>query len=67
MVFTKLARIICGRFHKDNYLDAINYLAIAYECEARSLSPRSGEIILLSKEQMENLQKGISPSIYICL
>lgn len=34
-VFAKIARIACGvRGHRDNYLDAATYIAIAYECDA---------------------------------
>lgn len=33
MVLAKIARIACGEFHRDNYVDAAAYLAIAYEVE----------------------------------
>jgi len=35
MVLCKIARIICGVAKEDNYADAINYLAIAWECQKR--------------------------------
>ena len=33
-VFSKIARIATGKLHRDNYVDAATYLAIAYECDA---------------------------------
>lgn len=34
-VFAKIARIASGkRGHRDNYVDAATYIAIAYECDA---------------------------------
>lgn len=38
-IFQKLGRIATGKFHKDNYIDGLNYFAIAYECEAKHLNP----------------------------
>lgn len=34
-VLTKITRIAVGTFHRDNYVDAAAYLAIAAECETR--------------------------------
>lgn len=39
---TKIARIAVGVFHKDNYIDAAAYLAIAAECEVRERADTSG-------------------------
>lgn len=35
-VLAKLARIACGSFHADNYIDLAAYSAIAFDCEARA-------------------------------
>lgn len=33
-VFAKIARIACGKAgHRDNYVDAATYIAIAWECD----------------------------------
>jgi hypothetical protein len=32
-VLTKVSRIACGVFKRDNYVDLSNYSAIAFECE----------------------------------
>jgi len=40
MVLYKIARMATGKFHKDNYLDAINYLAIAHGLAKNFLEKR---------------------------
>lgn len=34
-VFAKIARIACGKLHRDNYVDGGVYFSIAYECAVR--------------------------------
>ena len=41
-VFAKIARIACGApGHRDNYVDAATYVAIAYECDTQQIEPAS--------------------------
>ena len=37
-VFAKLSRVCCGKLHRDNYADMINYIAAAFEAEDKAVA-----------------------------